>query len=176
MFNALLIAMEFHAMLPSAEAPQHTEGYEGFYHLNNLNGSVEEAAMIYILRDHNRVKFEERKQRIQKIAQYLNEKYGVGTVQVDLQDQYFNMRSKVEPVYHIIELARSAMEEVNVKPIIKPIRGGTDGARLSYMNLPCPNIFTGGHNFHGRYEYIPVRSMQKAVEVIIRIAEKATAL
>lgn len=130
--------------------------------------------MTYIIRDHDKAKFARRKKVMERIAAYMNEKYGDGTVQLTLRDQYYNMREKIEPVYYIVELARVAMEEVGVKPIIKPIRGGTDGSRLSYMDLPCPNVFAGGHNFHGRYEYLPVRSLEKSVEVIVKIVEKAS--
>lgn len=171
MVNSVLIAMELNSMLPANETPTHTEGYEGFYHLNSMNGSVESTSMQYIIRDHNRDRFEERKKRIAKIVDYLNDKYGQNTVLLELKDQYYNMKEKVEPVMHIVETAMKAMDAVGVTPAVRPIRGGTDGARLSYMGLPTPNIFTGGHNFHGKYEYIPVNSMVKAVEVILKIIE-----
>ncbi|MDU4962099.1 MAG: peptidase T [Sporomusaceae bacterium] len=169
MLNALHIAMELQAMLPAAETPAHTEGYEGFYHLNCLQGTVEDAAMNYIIRDHDQAGFAARKRRLETICSYLNDKYGAGTVSPLLQDQYYNMRAKIEPVYQIVELAREAMEAVGITPLIQPVRGGTDGAKLSYMGLPCPNLFSGGHNFHGKYEYIPVPSMQKAVATILQI-------
>lgn len=171
MLNAILVAMEFNAMLPANETPAHTENYEGFYHLNNIEGSVEVCKMHLIIRDHDKKLFEFRKQKIQKIVDYLNDKYGHNTILLHIKDQYYNMKEKVEPVIHIVEKAKKAMEEAGVTPLIKPIRGGTDGARLSYMGLPTPNIFTGGHNYHGKYEYIPVNSMNKAVEVIVKLAE-----
>ncbi len=169
MINSMQVAMEFSSMLPEAESPQHTEGYEGFYLLERISGTIETTSMKYIIRDFDRSKLEERKNRIRKIADYLNGKYGDNTVVPDVADQYFNMKEKIEPVIHIVENARKAMLEAGVTPIIKPIRGGTDGARLSFKGLPTPNIFTGGHNYHGRFEYIPINSMEKAVEVIIRL-------
>lgn len=169
MINSLLIAMELNQLLPFHERPEHTEGYGGFFHLNNLKGDVEETEMQYIIRDHDRTKFEKKKQLMNQVVELMNFKYGEGTVTLSMKDQYYNMREKIEPVMEIIDRARAAMEAVGVRPLIKPIRGGTDGARLSYMNLPCPNIFTGGHNFHGKYEYIPVGSMKKAVEVIVKL-------
>lgn len=171
MKNSLEIAMELNSMLPSNEKPMYTEGCEGYYHLNDMNGNVEKAYMHYILRDHDRSKFESRKNRMEKIAGYLNDKYGENTIELTLKDQYYNMREKIEPVIHIVDTAKKAMEEVGVKPIIKAIRGGTDGSRLSYMGLPTPNIFTGGHNYHGKYEFIPIQSMHKAVDVILKIIE-----
>lgn len=171
MRNALHIAMEFNSMLPPHERPEHTTGYEGFYHLLRVEGGVENAFMQYIIRDHSRDRFARRKATFESIAETLNNLYGAGTVRIELTDQYFNMRERVEPVYHIVQTAIDAMGQVGVKPIVKPIRGGTDGARLSYMGLPCPNLFTGGMNFHSRYEYIPVQSMVKATEVILRIVE-----
>lgn len=171
MKNAILIAMELNSMLPVFEVPMYTEGYEGFYHLCDISGSVEEASMEYIIRDHHKECFEQKKGRIGKIVAYLNEKYGDNTVELILKDQYFNMKEQVEPVIHVVDNAKKAMEEVGVVPKVQPIRGGTDGARLSYMGLPCPNIFTGGHNFHGKFEYIPIESMEKAVEVILKIIE-----
>ncbi len=173
MVNSILIAMELEALLPCSEKPAHTEGYEGFYHLNDIKGSVEQTTMKYILRDHDRSKFEQKKLRIVKTAAFLNEKYGAGTVVTEIKDQYYNMKEKVTPVYHIVELAVRAMESVGVKPVIKPVRGGTDGSRLSWMGLPTPNIFTGGGNFHGKYEFLSVESMKKAAEVIVKIAELA---
>lgn len=169
MKNALLVAMEFNAMLPPHEIPACTEGYEGFYHLHNMSGEEERANLHYILRDHDRAKFEARKARIEKIAAYLNEKHGPNTVVVNLRDSYYNMKEKVEPHMFLIENAKSAMEKAGVTPEIVAIRGGTDGARLSFMGLPCPNLSTGGHNFHGRFEYIPVQSMDRMVEVLLHI-------
>lgn len=171
MKNAITIAMEFQNMLPVRETPENTEGYEGFYHLNDIHGDVEQTRLDYIVRDHSMQKFNEKKERIEKIASYLNEKHGSGTVEVALTDSYYNMKEKILPHMHIIETAKKAMENLDIKPIIVPIRGGTDGARLSYMGLPCPNICTGGHNFHGRYEYIPVQSMEKIVELLIEIVK-----
>lgn len=173
MANSILIGMEFNSMLPAAETPSHTEGYEGFYHLNDMEGTVEKTMLKYIVRDHDRAKFESRKKRIAAIASYLNDKYGSGTVELHLKDQYYNMKEKILPVYHIVELAIKAMEQAGVTPRIKAIRGGTDGARLTFMGLPTPNIFTGGSNFHGRYEFAAVNSMLKAVDVIVKIAELA---
>ena len=169
MINSIQVAMEFNSMLPEAETPQHTEGYEGFYLLERISGTIETTSMKYIIRDFDRVKLEERKNLIHKIANYLNDKYGDNTVVPEVADQYFNMREKIEPVIHIVDNARKAMVEAGVTPIVKPIRGGTDGARLSFRGLPTPNIFTGGHNYHGRFEYIPINSMEKAVEVIIKL-------
>jgi tripeptide aminopeptidase len=172
MKNAMLIAMEFNALLPVNERPEFTTGYDGFFHLIKMEGSVENASVQYIVRDHDRVKFEHKKELINKCVDFINQRYGEKTATIELKDQYFNMREMVEPVMHIVDLAREAMEELGIKPLVVPIRGGTDGARLSYMNLPCPNIFAGGHNFHGKYEYLSVDSMIKATEVIIKIAEK----
>lgn len=173
MINALLVAMELNALLPAAERPEHTEGYEGFYHLMELEGKPDQARMGYIIRDHDRTRFEQRKTWLQRSVEFLNARYGPSTITIEIHDQYYNMREKIEPVWHIIELAENAMRAVGVEPKVVPIRGGTDGAKLSYMGLPCPNLFTGGHNFHGRYEYVPVESMEKAVEVIVKIAEMA---
>ena len=167
MVNSILVAMEFSAMLPVHERPESTEVYEGFSHLNNLNGNVEETKMIYMIRDHDRQKLEEKKARFVKAAEYLNFKYGEGTVEVVLKDSYSNMREKIEPCMELIDNAKAAMESLGITPIV----GGTDGARLSYMGLPCPNLFTGGHNSHGRYEYIPVQSMEKGAQVILKIVE-----
>ncbi len=169
MVNALHVATELNALLPVNDRPEHTDGYEGFYHLVHLNGEVEKAAMQYIIRDHDRDIFEQRKEFVLKCAHGLNAKYGAGTVSVELKDQYYNMREQVEPHIHMVEKAEQAMKLAGVKPLVHPIRGGTDGSRLSYMGLPCPNIFAGGHNFHGKYEFIPVQSMEKAVEVILNI-------
>jgi tripeptide aminopeptidase len=170
MVNSILIGQEFNRLLPAGEIPSMTEGYEGFYHLNEFNGSVEKTILKYIIRDHNSGKFEARKSAMAAIVQSLNKKYGSGTVELQLKDQYFNMKEKIMPVYHIIETAMKAMEQVGITPRIKAIRGGTDGARLTYMGLPTPNIFTGGTNFHGKYEYASISSMKKAVEVIIKLA------
>ena len=171
MKNAVLMGMDFNGMLPTAEIPGCTEGYEGFFHLNDFNGTVEHAEMEYIIRDHDLKRFEERKALMESAAVYINNKYGAGSLVLELTDQYFNMKQQVEPVLHIVETAKEAMEAVGVVPKQKAIRGGTDGARLSYMGLPTPNIFTGGHNFHGRYEYIPVESMVKSVEAVIKLVE-----
>ena len=168
MLNAMRIAMELDALLPSEQRPELTEGYEGFYHLTELNGTVEEATMHYIIRDHDREKFEEKKALMTSVVEYLNRRYGqVATLK--LRDQYYNMREQVEPHFFIVERAMKAMEMANVKPKVQPIRGGTDGANLSFMGLPCPNLFAGGHNFHGKYEYVPLESMMKATEVILNI-------
>lgn len=172
MRNSMRIAMQFATMLPRHETPEHTEGYEGFFHLTHMEGTVEKSTLSYIIRDHDRDRFERRKKEVQHLANKINAEFGEGTATVEMKDQYFNMREKIEPVMHIIDLAFEAMTEVGVTPNVKPIRGGTDGARLSFMGLPCPNIFAGGHNFHGRFEYVPVQSMEKAMQVIIRIVEK----
>ncbi len=170
MVNALIIANDFISQLPSDEIPQKTTGRQGFFHLHHLRGEIELAELEFIIRDHDLSKFEQRKQLLKDIAVKLNDKYGEYVV-VDIKDQYYNMREKIEPVMHIVDIAKEAMESLDITPIIKPIRGGTDGSQLSYMGLPCPNIFAGGHNFHGKYEYVPVESMQKAVEVIVKICE-----
>lgn len=175
MINSILIGMEFNSMLPAVETPSHTEGCEGFYHLNDISGSVEKTTLKYIVRDHDSEKFIIKKNRLASVASYLNEKYGKGTVELELKDQYYNMKEKILPVFHIVELAMKAMEQVGVTPRINAIRGGTDGARLTYMGLPTPNIFTGGSNFHGRYEFAVINTMKKAVEVILKIAELAAA-
>ena len=171
MVNSMYIATEFINSLPRMETPEHTEGYEGFFHLHNMNGAVEETVLEYIIRDHDKGHFEARKEMMRKLTDELNEQYGREVISVQIKDQYFNMKEKVEPVMHIVDIAEEAMKQLNIKPLIKPIRGGTDGSQLSYMGLPCPNIFAGGHNFHGRYEYVPVESMLKATEVICKIAE-----
>lgn len=176
MKNSILIAMELNALLPPAETPSHTEGYEGFFHLNDIEGTVEKTSMYYIIRDHDREKFNERKELIIKTVEFLNYKYGEGTVTLEMKDQYYNMKEKIEPVMHIIDLAKEAMEKAEVKPAVSPIRGGTDGARLSYMGIPTPNIFTGGQNYHGKFEFVSINSMRKAVEVIVRITELAAEL
>lgn len=172
MKNAILIAQKFMNMLPANEVPQHTEGFEGFFHLMDIQGKVELTTMEFIIRDHHSGKFEERKKLFSGIVDYLNLEYGEGTVVLEMKDQYYNMLEKIEPVKYIVDLAEEAMLDCNITPKIKAIRGGTDGARLSYMGLPCPNIFAGGHNFHGKYEFVPVDSMVKAVEVILKIVEK----
>jgi tripeptide aminopeptidase len=171
MVNSMYYATEFINILPRLETPEHTEDYEGFFHLYSINGEVEETTLQYIIRDHDKDKFEARKALMQKIVTDLNTKFEAEVFTIEIKDQYFNMKEKVEPVMHIVDLAEEAMKAVGIEPLIKPIRGGTDGSQLSYMGLPCPNIFAGGHNFHGRYEYVPVESMQKAVEVICKIAE-----
>jgi tripeptide aminopeptidase len=170
MKNSILIGMEFHGMLPVYETPENTEGYEGFSLLNEMSGKVEETQLEYIIRDHDMGKFNAKKERFKKIADYLNDKYGQGTVDLTLEDSYYNMKEKILPHMHIVENAIKAMENIGIEPKVVPIRGGTDGARLSYMGLPCPNLCTGGHNFHGKYEYIPVQSMEKVVELLIEIA------
>lgn len=170
MVNALHLANELIALLPENERPEHTAGYEGFFHLISLGGTVEEASLSFIIRDHDREKFEERKRLMESAVETLNKKYG-DRLTLQMKDQYYNMREKVEPVKYIVDYAYQAMEEVDVKPNVKPIRGGTDGARLSFMGLPCPNIFAGGMNFHGKYEFLPIPSMKKASEVIVKIAE-----
>lgn len=172
MINAVLIANRFIAALPADEVPEKTEGYEGFFHLHKISGNVDGASIEYIVRDHDFEKFQGRKALLNQIASDLNAELGKDLIAVEIKDQYFNMKEKVEPKMHIIEIAKEVMEDLNIKPIIKPIRGGTDGSQLSYMGLPCPNIFAGGHNFHGRYEYVPVESILKASEVIVGIASK----
>ena len=172
MINAMDIAHELHAMLPWQEKPQFTTGYEGFFHQTMIQGSVEECHTAYILRDHDRSKFESRKGQLQGIVDLLNARYGEGTIDLDMKDMYYNMGEKIEPVYEIVEIAKSAMEDLGIKPLIHPIRGGTDGARLSFMGLPCPNIFAGGHNFHGKHEFVPVESMEAAVKVILGIVDR----
>jgi len=169
MKNAILIGQEFQSMLPALARPEHTEGYEGFFHLISFKGSVEEADFAYIIRDHDRAQFEARKEMMAKVAGFMNEKYGKGTVNLVVKDQYYNMREQVEPHYHIIDKAVKAMEMAGVKPKIQPIRGGTDGANLSFKGLPCPNLFAGGLNFHGKMEFVPVESMEKAAQVILNL-------
>ncbi|MDR3542880.1 MAG: peptidase T [Desulfosporosinus sp.] len=171
MINAILLAQEYINQLPKGETPAETEGYEGFYHLTNFQGEVEETVLSYIIRDFDLASFEKRKELMRQIAGKLNEKFGKDTFVVEIKDQYFNMKEKIEPVKRIVDIASQAMVAVGVAPDIRPIRGGTDGARLSYMGLPTPNIFTGGHNFHGKYEFIPTFAMEKAVEVILKIIE-----
>ena len=171
MVNSMRIAQEFVGMLPRWETPEHTQDYEGFYHLLNVDGSVEKSTLSYIIRDHDRDRFERRKKEMQHLVNKINAEFGEGTSTLEIRDQYYNMREKIEPVMHVVDLAFEAMEAVGVKPNVKPIRGGTDGSRLSYMGLPCPNIFAGGHNFHGRFEYVPVQSMEKAMMVVVKIVE-----
>lgn len=171
MISSLLVANEYAFLLPADETPGTTEGYEGFYHLIGMEGEVENTVLSYIVRDHDREKFEARKQALLNYAAQLNEKYGEGTVTVELKDQYYNMRQQVEPLMHIIDIAFAAMQEAGVTPKVKAIRGGTDGAQLSFKGLPCPNIFAGGLNFHGRYEFVPVQSIEKAMNVVVKIAE-----
>jgi tripeptide aminopeptidase len=175
MINSMLLANKFINKLPKDETPETTKNYEGFYHVTNIQGSIEDTLVQLIIRDHNRKKFEKRKVYVEEVVAKINKKhkkqFGEDIAILEIKDQYYNMREKVEPVMHIVKLAEQAMKELNIKPLIKPIRGGTDGSRLSFMGLPCPNIFAGGHNFHGKYEYVPVESMQKAIEVIVKIAE-----
>ena len=171
MINSIRVANRFCAMLPAHETPEHTEGYEGFYHLISFNGDVEQTTVAYIIRDHDRARFESRKKKIERFVSEINAEYGEATATLELRDQYYNMREKIEPVMHIIDTAFAAMEAVGVKPNVKPIRGGTDGAQLSFKGLPCPNIFAGGLNFHGRYEFVPIQNMEKAMKVIVKIAE-----
>lgn len=170
MINALRIAMELESMLPVNEKPEYTEGYEGFYLLTDLSGTVDKAIMKYIIRDHSKEKFEHKKQYMKDVVDFLNKKYG-NIIDIEIQDSYYNMREKIEPHMEIIELAKKSMEELNITPIIKPIRGGTDGANLSYKGLPCPNLFTGGYNYHGRFEFIPTESMMLASQLIVKIVE-----
>lgn len=174
MKNSILIGMEFQNMLPIHERPDSTENYEGFSHLNDMSGDVEKTHLNYIIRDHSNEKFEAKKDRFLKTADFLNNKYGEGTVIVELKDSYYNMKEKILPHMHIIETAKQALLNIGIEPEIVPIRGGTDGARLSYMGLPCPNLCTGGHNYHGRYEYIPVQSMEKVVEMLKEIVRLYT--
>ena len=174
MINSMLIANEFIAALPANEVPEKTEGYEGFFHLHDMTGNVEKTVLEYIIRDHDIDLFEKRKSLLYKIASDFNESYGQELIKVDIKDQYFNMKEKITPVMHIVDIAEEVMKGLGITPLIKPIRGGTDGSQLSYKGLPCPNIFAGGHNFHGRFEYVPVESMIKATEVIIGIAQKLT--
>lgn len=170
MVNAVLIANKIVSEFPKHEIPEETDGRDGFFHVHHINGEIENATVELIIRDHDLKRFNERKELVQDIIKKYNNEYDI-CIELELTDQYFNMKEKVEPVFHIVETAKKAMEDIGIEPIIKPIRGGTDGSQLSYMGLPCPNIFAGGHNFHGKYEYVPVESMQKAVEVIVRICE-----
>lgn len=171
MINSIRIANQFISMLPRHETPEHTTGYEGFYHLIGIQGEVEQTTVTYIIRDHDRSKFESRKAEMAHLVRKINAEYGEDTAILELRDQYYNMREKIEPVMHIIDVAFQAMKQAGVEPKVKAIRGGTDGAQLSFKGLPCPNIFAGGLNFHGRYEFVPVQSMEKAMNVIIKIAE-----
>ena len=171
MINAIRVANEFMSQLPGEETPEHTEGYEGFYHVVGIEGGVEQTVVSYIIRDHDRAKFEARKECMKAWGDAINQKYGEDIVTVELKDQYYNMRMQIEPVMHIIDIAFKAMEEAGVTPKVKAIRGGTDGAQLSFKGLPCPNIFAGGLNFHGRYEFVPIQSMEKAMMVVVKIAE-----
>ena len=173
MINSQNIAMEFHALLPVVERPEYTEKYEGFCHLCAIHGEVEKTTLEYIIRDHDRAKFEAKKAQFAKIAALLNDRYGKSTVQVEVKDSYYNMKEKIEPVLHIVEAAKQAMLDAGVTPSIVPVRGGTDGARLSYEGLPCPNIFTGGENFHGRFEYVPVEDMESAVRTLKHLLRNA---
>jgi len=173
MVNSVLIGMEYESMLPSFDKPQNTEGYEGFFHLNNMSGCVEETVLNYIVRDHDMAKFEERKALAQKVGDFLNAKYGEGTVEVIINDSYYNMAEKIRPHMYLLDIAAEAFKELGVDaPAISPVRGGTDGSRLSYMGLPCPNLCTGGHNYHGKYEFVCIQSMEKIVELLIKIATK----
>ena len=171
MVNANRLAAEFAAMLPADETPETTEGYQGFYHLIGMQTNTELGRLSYIIRDHDREKFEDRKRFVVRCAELMNEKYGEGTVTAEVSDQYYNMKEKIDPQMHVIDLVLRAMQEVGVSPKVKPIRGGTDGAQLSFKGLPCPNIFAGGINFHGPYEFVPIQSMEKAMQVIIKICE-----
>lgn len=171
MINALLVAQKLIGMLPPTQRPEHTEKYEGFFHLLSLKGNVESADLYYLIRDHSFTKFEEKKKLLTEVVGLINLEYGKELVQLELEDQYYNMREKIEPVMHVVEVARQAMIDAGVEPKVKAIRGGTDGARLSYEGLPCPNIFAGGHNFHGPFEFVPIPSMLKSVEVILNIAK-----
>lgn len=169
MLNSMRIAFQIAVMLPRWETPEHTQGYEGFYHLIGMQGTVEETTLTYIIRDHDRIRFESRKRELEHLVRKVNREYGDGTVEINIRDQYYNMREKIEPVMHVVERVEQAMLAVGVKPKVQPIRGGTDGARLSFEGLPCPNIFAGGENFHSRFEYLPIPSMQAAVNVILEI-------
>ena len=173
MINSLQIAIDFHSRLPAGDRPEKTEGYEGFFHLTRIEGTVEKARMDYIIRDHDFDLFTGRKNSLAELAAEFNNIYPAGTVKISVRDQYFNMKEKIMPVYHIIDLAARAIREAGIEPLIIPIRGGTDGSKLSYMGLPCPNLFTGGHNYHGKFEFIPLQSMQKAIESIINIVRIA---
>ena len=172
MLNSMRIAQQLAVMLPRWETPEHTQGYEGFYHLVGMNGTVEETTLSYIIRDHDRGRFESRKRELEHLVRKINREYGEGTAEIEMRDQYYNMREMIEPVMYIVDLAKEAMKAVGVTPNVKPIRGGTDGARLSFEGLPCPNIFAGGENFHSRYEYLPVPSLEKARDVVLEIVKR----
>ncbi len=169
MVNSMKIATKFMATVPANESPEYTDGYEGFYHLTGIGGDVEKTTVSYIIRDHDRKKFEERKAHLQMLVDKINSEFGDNTATLEVKDQYYNMKEKVEPVKYIVDIASEAIRQAGVEPKVKPIRGGTDGAQLSFMGLPCPNIFAGGHNFHGKYEFVPIQSMEKATEVIKNI-------
>lgn len=171
MINSMEIMMELHAMLPPSEQPQYTSGYEGFFHQIFIKGSVEQTSTAYIIRDHDTDKFEARKKLLVDAVDFINKKYGPGTADLEMKDSYYNMGKMIEPVYEIVEMAKKVMEDLGIEPLVLPIRGGTDGSRLSYMGLPCPNIFAGGHNFHGKHEFVPVQSMEKAVQVVLGIVD-----
>ncbi len=171
MINSMYIAQKYINALPAKETPEHTSGREGFFHLYSIQGEVEQTTLEYIIRDHDKKRFEERKEEMIALVKSINSDLNQDAIEITINDQYFNMREKVEPVMHIVDIAEKAIKKAGITPIIKPIRGGTDGSQLSFMGLPCPNIFAGGHNFHGRYEYVPVESMQKAIEVIVNIAQ-----
>lgn len=173
MQNSMRIGYQLAVMLPRWETPEHTQDYEGFYHLISMQGSVEETTLSYIIRDHDRARFESRKREMEHLVRKVNREYGEGTAEIELRDQYYNMREKIEPVMHIVTLVEESMQEIGITPKVKPIRGGTDGARLSFEGLPCPNIFAGGENFHSRYEYLPIPSLEKASALILKILEKA---
>ena len=173
MKNALLVGMEFESMLPAGEKPQFTEGYEGYFHLNNMSGSVESALLDYLIRDHSMEIFEKRKAYAMKVGDFLNEKYGAGTVEVEINDMYYNMAEKIRPHMYLMDIAAAAFKELGVDaPVVRPVRGGTDGSRLSYMGVPCPNLCAGGHNAHGKYEFVCIQSMENIVQLLIKIAEK----
>ena len=171
MINSIRVANHFISMLPSHETPEHTEGYEGFYHIIGFSGNVEQTVVNYIIRDHSRERFESRKREFQHLTNKINAEYGEGTLKLELRDQYYNMREKIEPVMYVIDIAKEAMLAAGVEPVVKAIRGGTDGAQLSFKGLPCPNIFAGDMNMHGRFEYVPIPSMEKAMKVVVKIAE-----
>lgn len=176
MLNSIRVANQLVMMLPRHETPEHAQGYEGFYHLMTFKGDVEKTKMQFLIRDFKRDRFEDRKTEMRHLVNKINQEFGPGTMELEIKDQYYNMREKIQPVKHIVDLAEQAMKEVGVKPKIQPIRGGTDGARLSYMGLPTPNIFAGGHNFHGRFEFLPVASMEKACDVVLKISELVPSL
>lgn len=176
MINSMIIAMELNSMLPADQRPEHTENYEGFFLLNDMKGTVENTTMNYIIRDHSMKKFNEKKNLIKNAVLYLKTKYKEASIEIEVKDSYYNMREKIEPVMYIIDLAKKSMEELKIEPNIRPIRGGTDGARLSFKGVPCPNLFTGGHNFHGKFEYIPIQSMEKARDLVVKIVENTAKL